>query len=138
PPPLPFSEYEKRRSQLAANPQLKKDYLLQEQLGLLYISKGEIRAAEDCFIKAIHLNSRVESSRKMLAVMYMNQAAYEKALKIMQAAADNGARDPFFWKNIGVLQKYYKLNPAEANRAFNRYFALGGDNFGNRIKKENK
>jgi Flp pilus assembly protein TadD len=136
PPPLPFNEYERRRSEIAANPQLKNNPLLQEQLGLLYMSKGDTISAENCFIKAIHLNSKVESSRKMLAVIYMKEPNYEKALKIMQAAVENGAKDPFFWKNIGVLQKYYKANSLEAAKAFKRYFALGGDSYGSRIKKE--
>jgi Tfp pilus assembly protein PilF len=109
---------------------------LQEQLGLLYMSKGEIIAAEDCFLKAIHLNARVESSRKMLAIMYMKEASYEKALRIMQTAADNSTKDPFFWKNIGFLQKYYKINSPEANKAWNRYFVLGGDSYEKRVRKE--
>ncbi len=136
PPHLPIDEYERRRSQIAANPRLKTDPLLQEELGLLYMSIGEMKEAEICFIKAIHLNEKVESSRKMLAIIYMAEPNYEKALKMMQAAAENGTRDPFFWKNIGVLQKYYKANHAEANKAFNRYLALGGDFYGGRIKKE--
>jgi Flp pilus assembly protein TadD len=136
PPPLPIDEYDRRRSKIIANPRLKTDPLLQEELGLLYMSIGEKVEAENSFIKAIHLNKKVESSRKMLAVMYMEEPNYEKALKIMQTAAENGTRDPFFWKNIGVLQKYYKANHAEANKAFNRYLALGGDFYGGRVKKE--
>jgi len=136
PQALPFEEYESKRSQIAKNPRLKNDYLLQEQLGLLYMSKGEMLAAEDCFVKAIHLNPRAESSRKMLAIMYMKKEDYDKALKIMQIAADNGTRDPFFWKNIGFLQKYYKIDPIEANRAWNRYFSLGGDSYEQRVRKE--
>jgi len=136
PQPLPFDEYESKRSQLAANPRLKSDYMLQEDLGLLYMSRGEMLAAEDCFIKAIQINSRAESSRKMLAIMYMKEENYDKALKIMQAAADNRTRDIFFWKNIGFLQKYYKINHLEANKAWNRYFALGGDSYDARIRKE--
>jgi Flp pilus assembly protein TadD len=136
PPKLPFDEYEKRRAEIAANPQLKTDPLLQEQLGLLYMSKGEMESAEDCFIKAIHLSSNIESSRKMLAIMYMKEPNYEKSLKIMHTAADNGSRDPFFWKNIGVLEKYYKANHAGAHKAFGRYFALGGDSYQNKVKKE--
>ena len=136
PPVMPFEEYERRRSQIAANPKLKNDPLLQEQLGLLYMSKGETNAAERCFIKAIQINARVETSRKMLAVMYMREPNYEKALKIMQAGVKNGAKDPFFWKNIGVLQKYFKGDFAEANKAFNSYLARGGDNFEDRIRRE--
>jgi tetratricopeptide (TPR) repeat protein len=136
PPQLPFEEYERRRAKIAENPGLNNDPLMQEQLGLLYMSKGEKQAAEDCFIRAIQLNKSVEPARKMLAIMYMKEFSYEKALKTMQAAVENGARDPFFWKNIGVLQKYYKMNPAEATKAFNRYFATGGDFFEARIKKE--
>jgi len=103
---------------------------------MLYMSRNELLAAEDCFIKAIRLNSRAESARKMLAIMYMKEESYDKALKIMQAAADNNTRDTFFWKNIGLLQKYYMINSAEANRAWNRYFALGGDSYNERVKKE--
>jgi len=137
PPPLPFEEYEKRRKQIAENPQLKNDPLLQEQLGLLYMSKGERIAAEDCFIKAIQLNVvGMEPSRKMLAIMYLKEKNYEKALQIMLAAVENGAKDSFFWKNIGFLQKYFKANPEEANKAFNRYLALGGDSYVDRVKKE--
>jgi Flp pilus assembly protein TadD len=136
PQPLPFEEYESKRSRITANPKLKNDYLLQEELGLLYMSKGEMLAAEDCFIKAIHLNPRAESSRKMLAIMYMKGENYEKALGIMQSAADNSTRDPFFWKNIGFLQKYYKIDAVKANKAWNRYFALGGDFYEKRVKKE--
>jgi len=136
PPTLPFEEYEKRRSEIAANPKLKNDPLLQEQLGLLYMSKGEMSVAENCFIKAIHINARVETSRKMLAVMYMKEPNYEKALRVMLAAVENGAKDPFFWKNIGVLQKYFKGNFAETNKAFNRYLARGGDSFEDRIRSE--
>jgi len=136
PQALPFEEYESRRSQLATNPRLKNDYMMQEDLGLLYMSKGEMLAAEDCFLKAIRLNARAESARKMLAIMYMKEKSYDKALRIMQAAADNNTRDTFFWKNIGFLQKYYKINSAEANRAWNRYFALGGDPYSDRIKQE--
>jgi tetratricopeptide (TPR) repeat protein len=133
---LPFEEYESKRAQIAANPRLKNDYLLQEQLGLLYMSQGEIVAAEDCFLKAIRLNARIESSRKMLAIIYMKEASYDKALKIMQTAADNRSRDPFFWKNIGFLQKYYKINSVEAGKAWNRYLALGGDFYEKRVRKE--
>ena len=136
PQALPFEEYEARRSKIAANPRLKNDYLLQEELGLLYMSRGEMLAAEDCFIKAIHLNPRTESARKMLAIMYMKEKNYDKVLKVMQTAADNRTRDPFFWKNIGFLQKYYKINPVEANKAWNRYLALGGDSYEDRVKKE--
>ena len=136
PQPLSFDEYESKRSQLAANPRLKKDYMMLEDLGLLYMSRGEMLAAEDCFIRAIQLNSRAESSRKMLAIMYMKEENYDKALKIMQAAADNRTRDTFFWKNIGFLQKYYKINHIEANKAWNHYLALGGDSYDNRIRKE--
>ncbi len=136
PPPLPFDEYERRRSQIAANPELKNDPLLQEQLGLLYMSRNEMKAAENSFIKAIHMNANMESSRKMLAVIYMKESSYEKALKIMETATEKGSRDTFFWKNMGVLQKYYKINPAEASKAFNRYSTLGGDSYSNRIKRE--
>jgi len=136
PPPLPFNEYEKRRSKIAENPQLKNDPMMQEELGLLHMSIGETKAAEYCFMRAIQLNSNIESSRKMLTVIYMQEPNYEKALKTMQDAVDNGARDPFFWKNIGVLQKYYKVNPSEANKAFNRYLASGGDSYINKIRKQ--
>jgi Flp pilus assembly protein TadD len=138
PPPLPFEEYEKRRRQIAENPQLKNDPLLQEQLGVLYMSKGEKVAAEECFIKSIHLNISSEPSRKMLAIMYLKEQNYEKALQTLLAAVENGAKDPFFWKNIGFLQKYFKANPEEANKAFNRYIALGGDSYIDRIKKETR
>jgi Tfp pilus assembly protein PilF len=100
------------------------------------MSKGEMLAAEDCFMKAIHLSARVESARKMLAIIYMKSESYEKAFRIMLTATDNGTRDTFFWKNIGFMQKYYKINPVEANKAWNRYFALGGDSYENRVKKE--
>jgi len=136
PQALPFDEYESKRSKIAANPRLKNDFLLQENLGLLYMSRGETLAAEDCFIKAIHLNPRAESSRKMLAIMYMKQENYDKALRVMQNAADNRTRDPFFWKNIGFLQKYYRMDPVEASKAWNRYFALGGDSYEKRVRKE--
>jgi tetratricopeptide (TPR) repeat protein len=136
PPSLPFEEYEKRRKQITEDPQLKTDPLLQEQLGLLYMSKGKRVAAEDCFIKAIHLNAGMEPSRKMLAIMYLKEKNYEKALQTMLAAVDNGAKDLFFWKNIGFLQKYFKANPEEANKAFNRYLAFGGDSYLDRVKKE--
>jgi len=136
PPSLPFEEYEKRRKQIADDPRLKTDPLLQEQLGLLYMSKGEKVAAEDCFIKAIQLNAGMEPSRKMLAIMYLKEQNYEKALQSMQAAVDNGAKDLFFWKNIGFLQKYFKANPEEAKKAFNRYLAYGGDSYIDRVKKE--
>jgi tetratricopeptide (TPR) repeat protein len=136
PPPLSFDEYEKRRAQIAANPNLNNDPLLQEQLGMLYMSRGEAKTAVIHFTGAIHLNQKVESSRKMLAIIYMKDENYESALKMMEAAVEHGARDPFFSKNIGVLQKYFKANPAEANKAFSRYLALGGDFFENRIKKE--
>jgi len=136
PPPLPFDEYEKRRRQIAEDPRLKTDPLLQEQLGLLYMSKGERIAAEDCFIKAIQLNAGMESSRKMLAILYLKDKNYEKSLQIMLSAADNGAKDLFFWKNIGFLQKYFKANPEEANKAFNRYLAYGGDSYASRVRKE--
>jgi Flp pilus assembly protein TadD len=136
PPELPFEEYERRRLQISQEPELKNDPLLQEQLGLLYMSKGEIRAAEGCFIKAIHLNANIASSRKMLSIIYMRQQNYDKALSTMLAATAKGSKDPFFWKNIGVLQKYYKANLMEANKAFNRYFVFGGDSYGNRVKRE--
>jgi len=136
PPPLPFEEYERRRAHIAANPQSKNDPLLQEQLGMLHFSIGEVRAAEYAFMKAIELNARYESSRKMLAIIYMKQTNYERALRTMEAAVSNGAKDPFFLKNIGVLQKYYKANPSEANKAFNRYLFMGGDSYSNRIRKE--
>jgi len=138
PQSLDFNDYESKRSRIAANPRLKNDYLLQEELGLLYMSKGEMLAAEDCFIKAIHLNPRAESARKMLAIMYMKEESYDKALKIMQTAADNRTRDPFFWKNIGFLQKYYKIDAVEANKAWNRYLALGGDFYDKQVRKEMK
>jgi len=138
PQPLDFNDYESKRSKIAANPRLKNDYLLQEELGLLYMSRGEMLAAEDCFIKAIHLNPRTESARKMLAIMYMKEESYDKALKIMQTAADNRTRDPFFWKNIGFLQKYYKIDAVEANRAWSRYLALGGDFYDKQVRKEMK
>jgi len=136
PPPLSFDEYERRRKQIADDPRLKTDPLLQEQLGLLYMSKGERVAAEDCFIKAIHLNSGMEPSRKMLAIMYLKDKNYEKALQIMISAVDNGAKDLFFWRNIGFLQKYFKANPEEAKKAFNRYLAYGGDSYADRVRKE--
>jgi len=136
PPPLPFDEYEKRRRQIADDPRLKTDPLLQEQLGLIYMSKGENIAAEACFIKAVQLNASMEPSRKMLAIMYLKDKKYENALQTMQAAVDNGAKDLFFWKNIGFLQKYFKANPEEAKKAFNRYLAYGGDSYVERVKKE--
>ncbi|MCL2259885.1 MAG: hypothetical protein FWC15_00860 [Fibromonadales bacterium] len=136
PPPLPFAEYERRRAQIADNPQSKNDPLLQEQLGMLHLSVGETRAAEYAFMKALELNPKFESSRKMLAIIYMRTANYERALRTMEAAVSNGARDPFFWKNIGVLQKYYKADPSEAKKAFNRYLFMGGDSYSNRIRKE--
>jgi len=136
PQALSFDEYESRRSKIASNPKLRDSYLMQEELGLLYMSKGEMIGAEDCFIKAIRLNPRTESARKMLAIMYMKNESYDKALKIMQTAADNRTRDTFFWKNIGFLQKYYKINSVEANKAWNRYLALGGDSYENRVKQE--
>jgi len=138
PQALDFDEYESKRSKITANPKLKNDYMLQEDLGLLYMSKGEMLAAEDCFIKAIHLNPKVESSRKMLAIMYMKEENYDKALKIMQIAADNRTKDPFFWKNIGFLQKYYKIDAVEANKAWSRYLALGGDFYDKQVRKEMK
>ena len=138
PQPLDFDEYESRRSKIATNPKLKTDYLLQEELGLLYMSRGEKLAAEDCFIKAIHLNPRTESARKMLAIMYMKEENYDKALKVMQTAAENRTRDPFFWKNIGFLQKYYKIDDVAATKAWNRYIALGGDFYDKRVRQEMK
>ena len=136
PPPLPIAEFEKRFAAVSKHPNLNKDYLLQEQLGLLYMSKGENNAAENYFIKAIQLSHNNESSRKMLAVIYLKDANYDKALGVMQAAADNNAKDPFFWKNLGVLLKYYRANPAEARKAFSRYFALGADPYEKRVRRE--
>ncbi|MDR2579486.1 MAG: hypothetical protein LBC85_00635 [Fibromonadaceae bacterium] len=135
PPRLPFEEYEKRRAQISADPNLRSDPLLQERLGLLYMSKGDNTTAEGHFIRAVQLDSKNETSRKMLAIMYLKSASYDKALGVMQAAADNNTRDPFFWKNIGVLQKYYRVNFSEASKAFNRYFALGGDSFEGRVRR---
>jgi Tfp pilus assembly protein PilF len=109
---------------------------LQEQLGLLFMSKGDLTVAESHFIKAINLNEDMESSRKMLAIIYMSEPNWEKTLGIMQAAANKGSRDAFFWKNIGFLQKYYKANFKEAGKAWNRYFALGGDSYDKRIREE--
>jgi Flp pilus assembly protein TadD len=135
PPQLPFEEYERRRIKVSGQPNSNNDPIAQEQLGLLFLSRGDFIAAEARFIRAINLGES-EPSRKMLAIMYMKNAEYEKSLMIMQAAVRNRSKDPFFWKNIGVLQKYFKANHAEASKAFNRYFALGGDSFGGRIKKE--
>ncbi len=72
----------------------------------------------------------------MLAIMYLKDKNYEKALQIMQSAVDNGGKDLFFWKNIGFLQKYFKANPEEANKAFSRYLAYGGDSYVDRVRKE--
>ncbi|MDR3000014.1 MAG: hypothetical protein LBU89_02020 [Fibromonadaceae bacterium] len=135
PPPLPLEEYERRRSLIANNPRLRHDPLLQEQLGMLYMSIGEIKLAEGCFMRAVQLNANIVSSRKMLAIIYMMEANYENALKTMEMAVKVDDRDPFFWKNIGVLQKYFRASP-QANKAFNRYFALGGDSFAERIRRE--
>lgn len=136
PPAIPFQEYEKRRLQITKNPKLKNNSLLQEQLGLLFMSEKEFSIAESHFIRAVQLDKNMESSRKMLAVIYLKDAAYDKALKIMQASANNNSKDPFFWKNIGVLQKYFKANQIDALKAFNHYLALGGDSFIERVKKE--
>ncbi|MCL2282954.1 MAG: hypothetical protein FWC26_06515 [Fibromonadales bacterium] len=134
PPALPFDEYERRRAEIISNPKSNDDPLLQEELGLLHMSIGESKAAENCFLRAIQFNSKMESSRKMLAVIYMRELNYEAALKMMQAAVGN-SRDPFFWKNIGVLQKYYKADSAEASKAFKRYLDLGGDPYESRVRK---
>ena len=138
PPPLPFEEFEKRRLKIAGDPNLKIDPVLQEQMGLLFMSKGDMKTAEAYFIKAVQLNANTESSRKMLAIIYMRQPNWEKALTAMQAATDNGSKDAFFWKNIGFLQKYYKANIVEAGKAWNRYFALGGDSYEKRVREEAK
>jgi tetratricopeptide (TPR) repeat protein len=136
PPKIPFEDYERRRAKISAFPGSNNDPLAQEQLGLLFLSKGDLIPAEACFIKAVNLGNS-EPSRKMLAIMYMKAADYAKALKVMQAAVqNNNTRDPFFWKNIGVLQKYFKADPIEASKAFNRYIALGGDSFSEKIKSE--
>jgi tetratricopeptide (TPR) repeat protein len=138
PPKIPFEEYERRRAKISASPGSNNDPLAQEHLGLLFLSKEDLISAEARFIKAVTLGNS-ESSRKMLAIMYMKAADYEKALKVMLAAvARNNTRDPFFWKNIGVLQKYFKADPVEASKAFNRYIALGGDSFSEKIKSEMK
>jgi Flp pilus assembly protein TadD len=136
PPPLPFSDYEQRRKELAAQKSLKKDAFAQEALGMLYLSSpGMAEADEAAFTQAVQINPKLQPSWKMLVLLQLSSERYDNAYISLQKAIDAGADDPFFYRNLGFLERYYKLNQAAARTAWNKYLSLGGDRFAGTVRK---
>jgi len=45
----------------------------------------------------------------------------------LQRALESGVHDPFFTKNLGVMQKYYLLDREATREAWMRYLDQDGD-----------
>jgi Flp pilus assembly protein TadD len=136
PPALPFADYEKRRQELADQKNAKKDAFAQEALGMLYLSRpGMVEAAEAAFTQAVQINPKLQSSWKMLALIQLRSERYENAYISLQTAIDAGADSPFFYRNLGFLEMYYKINKEAARKAWSKYLGLGGDQFSGAVRK---
>ena len=136
PDTLDFKTYEDRRKILASQPDAAKNAATQEELGLLYISRRMAGPAEDALLKAVKLDRSREVAWKMLVVLQMQEGNFDKTTNTLRAAVKAGVRDPFFDRNLGMLEKYWKNDASRSRDAWTRYLENSGDGWMNRVRSE--
>jgi hypothetical protein len=68
-------------------------------------------------------------------VLQLSSGRYDNAYLTLKNAIDHGANAPFFYRNLGFLEMFYKIDRPAALKAWNKYLALGGDSFSLVVRK---
>lgn len=136
PDSLPFAIYEQRRRRLAERADGLDNSQVQEELGVLYTSRSMFEPAEACLIRATKLNPGQESAWRMLALLQFMKGNFDQTTNTLRAAARTGNRDPFIYRNLGMMEKYWKADPEAAEKAWNQYLGLAGDSWVDRVRRE--
>ena len=136
PDSMPFPVYELRRKRLSALSGGERDAAVQEELGVLYASRGMDEVAQASLVRAVSLRPEAESAWKLLAVLQMREGNFDKTLRTLRSAVRAGAQEPFFYRNIGVLEKYYRFDQEAARQAWELYLGQAGDSWVGRVRSE--
>jgi len=136
PDTMPFSQYEPRRRRLAAIANGESNGAIQEELGILYASRQMYDAAQTCLYLAVKLDPELEQAWKVLVAIQIREGNFDQTLNTLKAAVRAGMKDPFFSRNQGVLEMYYKANPSAARKAWEHYLTLSGDSWVPRVRAE--
>ena len=87
----------------------KKEYLL--NAGVAFKNKGDLKKAEELFLKAISLDPSYLSAINNLGVLYLEMNNYDKAIEFLSTALKIYPEDPEVHVNIGI--GYYKKKELE-------------------------
>ena len=136
PDSLPFSLYEQRRRALVQRSDATTNALVQEELGVLFLTRRMDEPAQNSLLAAVRMEPKLESAWKMLVVVQMIEGNFDKTTNTLRAAVQNGVQDPFFYRNLGLFEKYWKLNPKAARRAWENYLSRSGDSWVQRVQWE--
>lgn len=122
PPKMDFDSYERERILLTKL----KD---RERLSRLYLSKELIDAALPLLLELQREGSPNPEVRKMVICAYARLGLWDAVEAQLRQTESLDIRDPFFAKNLGVVYKYYRLNPLKSADFWDRFEGLGGDSF---------
>lgn len=127
PDTMAFRVYEPRRIFLQDKLRENPTATGHEELAILYLSRRQWIPAESELVKALELNPRLFSAARLLVVLLSRTGQWDRMRNLLRRAVGDGVNDPFFHKNLGVIEKYYDLSPRRAHRTWKEYLRLGGD-----------
>lgn len=131
-----FSQYERARMELEQRLGDQDSPETQEALAKLFLSQRILDAALPILQKLTRTHKEREQAWKMLICVYAHKGVWDLVEKSIEQALEAGAQDPFFEKNRGVIQKYYRINFEKSEEAWERYRNQGGDSYRPMIDRE--
>ena len=136
PPHLPFAQYEVRRQAMVARMQSEKNSFAQEELALLFLSQGMFDAALPLLRELTQGGEASSVVWKMLVCVYARSQLWDAMYNALHQAQEQGVRDPFFSKNLGVVEKYWRMDRRAAAIAFGQYIEAGADVYRRLVDRE--
>jgi tetratricopeptide (TPR) repeat protein len=136
PEKMSFQRYEFSRLSLEEKANQDKDPRAMEEMALLYLSQGMDEAALKLFSAVTKTGDGSEVAWKMQVCLYAKAKLWDAMHNTLKNAIAEGVRDPFFEKNRGVVEKYWRLDLDASSEAFSRYMKQGGDLYRDRVQAE--
>ncbi len=135
PIPISFEEYESKRRRVAGAVSKGGDSDAEWTMAQITLARGMDDVAMSLMQRLFQRQELPAEGLIYLSALYAKQKAWDSVIRLLQFGAERYP-NPFFHRNLGALQLYYKLNATEALAAWKQYLALGGDNFAEKVQAQ--
>lgn len=135
PIPISFEEYESKRRRVADAVSKGGNSDAEWTMAQITLARGMDDVAMSLMQRLFQRQELPAEGLIYLSALYAKQKAWDSAIRLMQYGAERYP-NPFFNRNLGALQLYYKLDATEALAAWKQYLALGGDNFAEKVQAQ--